>query len=375
MPHKKDKQMKHLIWIFVAAAITFSYTTRSGYSIKGKVGGAEGKKIVLKVYRNFKPTGIDSVKLKNGEFMLNGTVSCPEFCLLYVGDKGPLQFFIENSTIHITLDTDHIENSKITGSKENDLFQSFVSRLEGLAGQAKPLNDEYLALRVSANADPEKEKSLVAQLEKLQNERNAYVIDFVQKHPNTVVSAFIVDNMLLRSMDIALLEQISSSYDATLDGSQWVQMLKSYLADAKRTGIGQSFSDITLSAPDGKPMSLSDYAGKGKYLLVDFWASWCMPCRRANPQVVALYNQYKDKGFEIVGISLDRDKNEWIKAIENDQLVWPQMSDLKFWESEAAKLYSVSSIPYTILLDKDGNIIAKGLYADGLKEKLAELMD
>jgi peroxiredoxin len=176
-------------------------------------------------------------------------------------------------------------------------------------------------------------------------------------------------------LNLPQLEQIANGFDAATEQSQWVKMIQDRVASLKQTAIGQPFPDITLKTPDDKPVSISDYAGKGKYVLLDFWAAWCGPCRMANPQLVALYNQYRDKGFEIVGISLDQSKESWIKAIKDDNLVWAQMSDLKYWQSDAAKLYSVSSIPHTVLLDKDGKIIAKGLHIGELTAKLAELFD
>jgi peroxiredoxin len=154
-----------------------------------------------------------------------------------------------------------------------------------------------------------------------------------------------------------------------------VKALKDQEASNKRTAIGQPFPDITLKTPDDKSVSISDYAGKGKYVLLDFWAAWCGPCRQANPRVVELYKRYKDKGFEIIGISLDRGKKEWVEAIKADNLTWHHMSDLGYWQSAAAKLYSVSSIPHTVLLDREGIIIAKGLHVVELEKKLSELFD
>jgi peroxiredoxin len=169
------------------------------------------------------------------------------------------------------------------------------------------------------------------------------------------------------------LEQIANSFDSKTSQSQWVKPLKDQETSMKQTALGQPFMDITLKTPDDRPISISDYAGKGKYVLLDFWAAWCGPCRNANPHVVELYKRYKDKGFEIVGISLDQTKDAWVKAIKDDNLTWPHMSDLKYWGSDAARLYSVSSIPHTVLLDKEGKIIAKGLHVEALAAKLAEL--
>ena len=366
--------MKHLIWIFVAAGMLYSCEEHSGYIIKGIVEGVDGQTVVLQEIQNFEPVVRDSVKVKKGKFELKGTVECPDFYLLYIGNNGPIQFFIENSIIKINVNTDSILGSKVTGSKENDIFASFETGMEDFNKKVKPLNDTYMSLRLAETPDTAQERSLLQQMDKIRETRTAYMSEFVKQHPNTVVSAFIVSNMLSRYMSTEDMESIVNSYDSTLNKSQWVSLLRDNYTVAKRTQNGQSFTDVTMLTPDDQTISLSDYAGKGKYVLIDFWASWCPPCRAANPHVVKLYNQYKDKGFEIVGISFDQEKRKWTDAIAADGLKWPQMSDLKYWQSEAAKIYSVNSIPHTILLDPEGKIIEKGLRVEQLGEKLAELL-
>ncbi len=366
--------MKQLVLI-LCMAFTASYTWGQGYVITGEIKGADGQTVSLKQFRNLQPTEVGTATVTSGKFTLKGTAPYPEFCLLYVGDKGPVQFFVENSNIRIVVDMENIEKSKVTGSKENDIFMEFMDGMEKYALQQKQLNDSYTALNSSGIASPDAATNIRAQMEKLNADRINYMVNFVQKHPGKISTAFIVNNALMQVLDMSQLEQAASGFDAKTAPSPWVKMLKDNVASLKRTAIGQPFPDITLKNPDDKPVSLSDYAGKGKYVLIDFWASWCGPCRNANPQVVELYKRYKDKGFEIVGVSLDRGKKEWVEAIKNDNLTWPHMSDLGYWQSAAAKLYSVSSIPHTVLLDKNGKIIAKGLRVDELRTKLAELLD
>ncbi len=367
--------MKQLILILLTTFVVSFHVTGQGYVIAGEAQGAEGQTVVLKQIRNMQSVDIDHTTVKNGKFTLKGTTPCAEFCMLKVGEKDPLQFFVENSNIHIMVDMENIGKSKVTGSKENDIFMEFATGLEKYAQQQKQLNDSYTALSTSNIATPDAETKIRSQLEKLNTERTNFMISFVMQHPGKVSTAFIVDNVLLRFMDVSQLEQVANSYDTKAEQSQWVKMLKDQTSSLRRTAIGQPFPDITLKTPDDKPVSISDYAGKGKYVLIDFWASWCGPCRNANPRVVQLYNRYKDKGFEIVGISLDRGKKEWEDAIKKDNLTWPHMSDLNYWQSAAAKLYSVSSIPYTVLLDKDGKILAKGLHVEELERKLTELLN
>jgi thiol-disulfide isomerase/thioredoxin len=366
--------MKQLVLI-LCMAFAAPYAWGQGYVITGEVKGAEGQTVSLKQFRDLQPAEVNVATVTSGKFTLKGAAPYPEFCLLYVGDRGAAPFFVENSNIRIVVDMENMEKSKVSGSKENDIFMEFMGGIEKYAQQQKQLNDSYAALSSLSVAAPDAISNIQAQMEKLNADRIAHMVHYVQKHPGKISTAFIVNMYLMRVLDMSQIEQVAGGFDAKTDPSPWVKMLKDHVASLKRTDIGQPFPDITLKNPDDHPVSLSDYAGKGKYVLIDFWASWCGPCRNANPQVVALYQRYKNKGFEIVGISLDRGKKEWVDAIESDHLVWPHMSDLNYWQSAAAKLYSVSSIPYTVLLDKNGKIIAKGLRVGELRAKLAELLD
>ena len=369
--------MKQSILILCLAFAALSYSWGQGYVINGEVTGAEGLTVSLKQYRNLQPDPVEvaTTTVKDGKFTLKGNAPYPEFCMLHVGDQGFVQFFVENSNIRVFVDIKNAEQSKVTGSKENDLFMEFVNSLGQYSQQKKKLNDSYISLSKSSVVKPEAVMEVREKMEKLNVETKDYMINFAQKNSGRVSSAFIVyTNNLMQALNLSQLEQISKGFDAKTDQSQWVKALKDHTASLKRTAIGQPFPDITLKTPDDKPISISDYAGKGKYVLLDFWAAWCGPCRQANPRVVELYKRYKDKGFEIVGISLDQTKEAWIKAIKDDNLTWPQMSDIKYWQSDAAKLYSVSSIPHMVLLDKDGKIIAKGIYVDELTVRLANLL-
>jgi peroxiredoxin len=190
-----------------------------------------------------------------------------------------------------------------------------------------------------------------------------------------MVTALIVNNNLSYCIPLEELEPYAGGFDETTGRSPWVRSVVERVETAKRTAAGKQFVNIGMPAPDGTVITLSDHAGKGKYVLLYFWASWSRACRAYNPQIAKLYGQYRNKGFEIVGISLDRYASEWTKAIETDVMTWPQMSDLKFWQSEGAKQYAVNSVPYAILLDRDGLILARGLQSGELEKILAELPD
>ncbi len=368
--------MKHLIWITVAVCMLHACTKHTGYTINGTVSDTDGQKVVLKKIVNIDsdPVSMDSCTVKNGKFEMKGNVECPEYCILYIGNNGPLMFFVENSPINIEINSDKIQDSKVTGSKETDLLVEFSTGMKDFETRISKVNDDYMSLKLSGTTDVEKEKGYLSQMDQIRQERVDYMKRFAQEHPNSIFTAVLVDSNLSYYVSGDQMEAYANGFDGANAKSRWVQNIKEKAAVAKRLSEGQPFPDITLSSPDGQSVALSDYAGKGKYVLIDFWASWCRPCRMANPHVVKLYNQYKDKGFEIVGVSLDKTKADWLKAIEDDGLTWPQMSDLKFWQSAAVKLYNVTSIPYTILLDKDGKILAKNLPPDALNAKLAELM-
>ena len=167
-----------------------------------------------------------------------------------------------------------------------------------------------------------------------------------------------------------LLEQIPANFQ----NDEAIVRIKDLTDKQKKTAVGTKFIDFEMKTPDGKPVKLSDYVGKGKVVLVDFWASWCGPCRREIPNLVETYAKYKGKNFEIVGVSLDQDDAAWKDAIKKLNMTWPQMSDLKFWQSEGAQLYAVNSIPHTVLIDGEGTIIARGLHGEELQAKIAEVV-
>ena len=168
----------------------------------------------------------------------------------------------------------------------------------------------------------------------------------------------------------ALLQQVPANFQ----NDETIVRIKELTETQKKTAVGTKFIDFEMETPDGKAVKLSDYVGKGKVVLVDFWASWCGPCRREMPNLVGAYAKYKNKNFEIVGVSLDQNGDSWKEAIDKLNITWPQMSDLKYWNNEGAKLYAVSSIPHTVLIDGDGIILARGLHGEELQEKLAEVL-
>ena len=171
-----------------------------------------------------------------------------------------------------------------------------------------------------------------------------------------------------------MLDSIVSGFSPSISQSFYVKKLQDYVKTLKSVEVGQPFVDFNLNNPDGVPTPLSSVIGKN-YVLVDFWASWCSPCRAENPNVVAAYKKYHDKGFDVFGVSFDKKRDAWLKAIADDQLTWTHVSDLKYWNCEAGKLYGIQSIPQNVLISPDGIIIEKNLRGQDLQDKLEELFD
>jgi peroxiredoxin len=203
----------------------------------------------------------------------------------------------------------------------------------------------------------------------------AVYASFVRKHPNSSVALFAVKQYAGWDIDAAKVEPLFNMLPASAKALPSAKALKDRIDIARKTGIGNYAMDFTQNDTLGKPVSLSSF--KGKYVLVDFWASWCGPCRRENPNVVKVFNKYKDRNFTILSVSLDRPdaKDKWLAAIHKDNLTWTHVSDLKYWDNAVAKQYGIRAIPQNLLLDPQGKIIAKNLRGEDLDAKLTDVFD
>ena len=364
--------MRKILAILVLAITVISCKmAKEEYSIKGSIAGVETGKVYLQKMVAGQAETIDTADVVAGKFTFAGKMPVPDFRFLRLNDQDYFaQFFLENASITVTANKDSLRSTKITGSHSQDDFQIYVDEMARLQKEVKGLHDKYqAAMKINNTSEAEKAK---IDYQALLDNSLVFVKNFVKERPKSVVSAYICEEQLAAQINEDELEAIVKKFPPEISTSEYVIKLKARIEEQKKIAVGILAPDFTMNDPDGKPIQLSSL--RGKIVLLDFWASWCMPCRQENPNVVKLYQQYHPKGFEILGVSLDRAKEKWVKGIQEDNLNWIHVSDLKFWQNAAARLYAVTNIPQSFLIDKDGKIIAKGLRGEQLEKKLAELI-
>lgn len=363
--------MRNVIAIFVFALMVFScQMAKDEFSIKGSIEGVETGKIYLQKLVEGQPQSIDTADVVDGKFTFKGKIETPDLRLLRLNEEEYLApFFLDNSSITVTAKKDSLRISTYKGSPTQDIFQIYMTEVEKLNKDMMALQAKFQNAMSTGNAD-EADKAQIDRQAMLDNNL-FYTKNFVKEHKNSVVSAYITLAMLAGQVDGTELDSIVSKFTPEISTSEYVIKLKEMIQEQKKTAIGVEAPDFTMNDLEDKPVKLSLL--RGKVVMIDFWASWCAPCRQENPNVVKLYNQYHEKGFEIIGVSLDKTKENWVNAIKDDKLSWIHVSDLQYWQNAVARLYGVNAIPQSFLLDKDGKIIAKGLRGEELAKKLAEL--
>ena len=344
--------------------------SKNNFSLNLNITGELEQKIYLSKRDAGKWVNIDSSSVVTGEIVLNGQIKDPEMFYLRSG-QNLTNIFIEAGKITFTAHADSINKGITNGSKSQAELDSFNESISLITEQLDTLYNQYR--EAAKNDDQVRLEELSELIDTKDDERLARTIDYAYANNKSIVSAYLImtNNYYL---ELAELDAITSNFDNSIKQTKYVELLLDRINNLYIVSIGSSFTDFTLNDTTGNPIALSSLIGEN-YLLIDFWASWCGPCRRENPNIVAVYNDYNSKGFDIIGVSLDTDKNNWIKAIEKDSLTWSHVSDLQGWNSAAGKLYAVNAIPHSVILNENGTIVAKNLRGEELRDKIAELLN
>ena len=360
---------KLLFLLLSVIAVSCSHFSKNSYKVKCKIDGIEGGWAYLEKQGDGQWIKFDSAEISKGKFSFKGKLTSPEYCYLAIdGVDGTFGFFLENSLIRIKGNASSLDQSSISGSasqKEYDVYQKQLTSLNN------ETDDVYMLYKKAKKEDDQaKVYEYKARLNELDEKMTTALKDYISKNPKSIVSPYLLTTNFWR-FELADLQKFKASFDPSLNISDYMKAIDKRIDILGKVTIGQTAPDFSMNDSTGKAVTLASY--QGKIVMVDFWASWCPDCRLENPNIVALYKEYHPKGLEILGISLDRDRDNWIKAIKTDNLTWKHVSDLKDWDNSVARQYGVLSIPSNILVGKDGKIIGRNLYGDALKKKLAEI--
>lgn len=341
------------------------------FTLDVNLKNAEGKLISLEKRVDGEWIKVDSARNETGQLQLSGTIENPELYYLTIEEvRGALPVFMEASAINIEVDVDSLKKHSITGSAINDRYKAFNQRIEEFDNQ---LQEHYSAYRAAGSNDDMVALQAAEQAyDATELEKNNYIVNYAKENNSDVVSHYVIYSNSYQ-FELDELEAIVINFSPE-EKSVYLDALYDRVKVLKSVAVGQPYIDFSQESPEGELISLSSQIGP-KVLLVDFWASWCAPCRAENPNIVAIYNDYKDQGFDVFGVSFDTDGQKWREAIVADQLDWAQVSDLGGWGNAAGKLYGVQSIPHSILLDEQGTIIAKNLRGDDLRNKVKEILN
>ncbi|WP_316837838.1 redoxin domain-containing protein [Pedobacter nutrimenti] len=356
---------------------------KQGYTLKGKFADPQTRgKIYVSYYEN-QQNKRDSTELKNGAFEIRGSVEGPtsawmdfkpEKTLAKKKGHDGLSLYLDQGLISISI-KDSLKNALISGSPINTAYKKYKAVIEIPDKTIGKLKSAYYKLSAEQKKDKSVTEVLEKEMDKADMEKQKVLSQFVVKNPGSYFSLMALQQIGGSYFDVAKIEPLFAGLSPQLRNSKEGLALAASIAGAKATVTGKMAPDFAHNDTNGQPVKLSDF--KGKYVLLDFWASWCGPCRAENPNVLKAYNTYKNKNFTVLGVSLDqaKDRDKWLKAIKDDGMPWTQLNDSNHTDVHGAgNLYAIKAIPSNFLIDPQGRILAKNLRGEELEKKLAEVL-
>lgn len=376
-------EMKKILMAVAALMLVVSCAEKSEeFIIVGTTDFEDGTKLILsKQDEKNLETGmknIDTMVVKGGKFELKGTVDTLDLYYIKTEKGNAMTFFVlENAKIETNILKDSIQSSSFKGTKNNEAVATFIAGMKKIQNKMmdfQNVNNQVMQEAVQKQDTATQEK-LRKEFMELRGQIDTYQIDFASKNPDALFGVIILSELINNpEIDVEKLKAAFEGLSATLKETKYGKKVSDAISKMNSVEIGQKAPDFKAKNPDGNEVSLMQNLGS-KVTVVDFWASWCRPCRIENPNMVALYNDFKDKGLSMIGVSLDQEGTDqaWKDAIAQDNLTWTHVSNLKFWNDPIAVLYNVKSIPAVFILDAKGIIVAKNIRGAELRAKVAEL--
>lgn len=355
------------------------FAQQGTYTISGTVSKPEIKTLYFTQTSFFDANAkgnAQKIDVVDGKFSFNGKIDEPVPAFLSLSEDykkdaaQPKQFILDKGVISVEI-TSNLSNAIVKGSKAHDDFFQYNSEQTPFSDKVNAINEEAQRLSVGGIAADSIGRLFRIPFRDASREMADFQRKFVQKNTSAFISLLLIPNIAGATNNYIEAGNLLSGLSDEIQSGTTGKAIRDYVNSQKKTSIGAIAPDFSLADTSGKKLALSKL--KGKYVLLDFWAAWCKPCRDENPNVVQAFNTYKNNGFTVFGVSLDKEKKSWLKAIHDDGLQWQHVSDLKFWGSEAAALYGITSIPRNFLLDPNGMIIGRDLRGEDLLDKLEEL--
>lgn len=363
--------MKKILFPLAAIALSLAAChSTPQYTINGTVEGEQEGAVCLIKYIGRTADTLNEAPIKAGKFKIQGTVENTTNAYLVVkGKKGGIPILIENTKFTATLNPEDNTQSKVEGTEDQKTLNEYLAISNELRQQQSEL---YKAYSVAMQEKNEKKANEIrAEYDKADSIATAKGNELIKAHADSYVAPYIIAGKM-HNLELPALQESYNMLGDNAKSSEYGKKIAERIEKLDAVAIGKVAPNFTQNTPKGTPLSLYDI--KGKVKIIDFWASWCGPCRRANPEMVKLYKKFHPKGLEILGVSLDRCKEDWEKAIADDRLTWNHVSDLQYWSNAAAQTYAVNSIPHLVILDKNNVIVARNLHGAELENKIAELL-